>query len=227
MNIPEKLRLFNKKDGTRVAGIAAGIAAMSIALLFFTYRQNQQLTSINSQMAVLPDIAGADASAGGRKITKDAGVKLEVRTKKYEEIQKEIEKYIPTEGGDPAPLNINDIVLNIPASIDVERSIKSEDAPQKFSEDPPPVPGAFIDPRIKRKPVYDYHSLAFSFSLRSNFNSLVKFLHQLDQLQTYYILRGLTLFPLPPELAGGPGTKDKRFGVELSIFTIYLPAEKE
>ena len=213
MKLPAFLEGFSRKEQIRLKSGAGAIALLAGLLYWQCGVLEAEMNNLNTEITALPDVANLPQSTGSQ-MSKAEGKELERKRDKYRKTRGSVEKFIPKDGGKPAPITINDIVQKIPDGVDVERSERSDDTPATFME-----PVVSVSDIKNPKPTWRYQALQFSFTLRCSYSSLVEFLRELDVMKSYFFVRQLSIHP--PE-GPAPTGKDPKYSVELTIASIYV-----
>ncbi|MBI4870883.1 MAG: hypothetical protein HY814_04890 [Candidatus Riflebacteria bacterium] len=218
MKLPAFLKVYTRKELHRLAYVAVAVIGLVGTLTQQIFSLQAQYEELVREVGAMPQI---DATVDNRaRITRAEGEALAKRTEKYEKIKKQVEGFIPQEGGKPPPLTVDQIVLSFPSSVDVNSSERFANAPHQFTERDYMPPGS-TEVEVMSKPVYRYQSVAYAFTLRTGFSAFVTLFKQLDALHIYYFLRSLRL-SVPPDIAAGSKEKDPKILVEMNIGSIYL-----
>lgn len=203
----------------KIIGGSAVVLLLVIGWLWTT--TSSMKTEIADLLAKFDALPTEDASAeSGPRISKNEAAAIHSRIERFKKIRATLESFIPREGGKPNPISINDLVVNIPSTIDVDKSERSDDSVQTYQDGV--GPGGTVDPE---EAFIKYQSVAYNFVLRSNYASLVTFLKQVDQLHSYFNVRQIAMKALPDD-PSQPAQKDPKFLVELTVGTVYMHKEQ-
>ncbi len=220
MKLPPAFKVFTKREWSRILYLGGAVLAAVGGLVYGIVTSQAQYEALGTEMAQIPEVdPNLDLST---KLSKEEGKVIEVRRDKYQKIRKKIDGFVPREGGKPAPMTINDVVLNIPKGVDVEKSERYADETFVFTERDFATLGSLTEQKVMALPVFRYQSVAFSFSLRSTFFNLLTMFKQLDEAGVYYFLRQLNIRQPTDDLGQPIVSKEPKLVVEMIVGSIYL-----
>jgi hypothetical protein len=220
MKLPPAFKVFTRREWTRILYLGGTLLAAVGGLVYGIVTSQASYDALGAEMSQIPEVdPNLDLST---KLSKEEGKALETRRDKYLKIRKKLDGFVPREGGKPAPMTINDIVLNIPKGVDVEKSERYADETFSFTERDFAPLGSLTEAKAIALPVFRYQSVAYSFSLRSSFHNLLILFKQLDEAGVFYFLRQLSIRQ-PTDYLGQPVySKEPKLIVEMIVGSIYL-----